>query len=198
MNLRKITAKKPLKLLVILLSWMIVATASAAIYYSLSMEPKVTTYGAAPVIFVQGDDSATAGASISTDGSWASITNLKAYPNVTMTYDQALNVSNTDTSAHNIRLRHLSISPASGWDVANFTSITFKLVNVAGTEVATFAYTVTGTGASASWNLPSPTGYQSLPGSNTEWAIKIEIIAEANASAGIEVDINIALDTEEA
>jgi len=190
----KIQFRKSMKFFTLLLTSMIIATASATAYYQLTMKPKITT-AALTVKFVNGGDSSAAGASISTDGTWVTLAGLKAYPNVTMIYEKAVNVSNLDGSPHSIRLRHVSIDPLSGWDVANFTSITFKLVNVAGSTVATFTYQVTGSGASAQWVLPSPTTPQSLP-NGIEWTIRVEIVAVANATAGRVVNIEIALDVQ--
>ena len=72
-----------------MLAWMIVATASAAIYYSLNMEPK-TTINEAAIKLVQGTD--WPAGSIGTNGTWCVIS-LKAYPNATLTYDEPLNLS---------------------------------------------------------------------------------------------------------
>jgi len=195
MEIRKIVFRKEMKLVTLLLTSMLIATASATVYYGLTMKPKVTTT-ALIVKFVSGDDSTSAGASISGDGTWVNLAGLKAYPNVTLTYEKAVNVSNIDnTAAHSVSLRHVSITPASGWDVANFTSITFKLVKVDASVAATFAYTVSGTGASSTWTTPSATAYQSIPLS-TQWTIRVEIVTKANASTGIAVDIEIALDVQ--
>lgn len=124
-----------------------------------------------------------------------SLNGLKAYPNVTLTYEQAVNISNTDTASHSIRLRSVSISPASGWDVANFTSISFKICDVTGTTLETLTYTVTGTGASSAWSSPSPTGYQSLPAS-TEWSIRVEVVTKPSATPSIVMNIDMRLDVQ--
>lgn len=198
MEIRKVQFKKSIKFLTLLLTAMIIATASASVYFGLTMESTVTTTAAPVVKFVAGNDSGSSAANalISTDGTWVHLAGLKAYPNLTLTYEQAVNVSNTDSSDHDIRLSHVSISPSSGWDVANFTSITFKITNVAGTTVATSAYTVTGSGASSTWSTPSPTSYQTLP-QNTEWSIKVEIVTKPNATSGVDISIEMTLDVQQ-
>jgi hypothetical protein len=190
MNLGKITVKKPLKLLVILLSWMIVATASAAVYYSMYMEPSVTT-SVADVCFVAGGDSGAAGATgYAANGTWVRLASLKAYPNCTVTYDEAINITNQGSSWHEFRLRHSSISPDGTSDVANFTSIKFQLFAPNGTQYGgDFAYTVTGN----NWNAPANMAYQGIP-AGEEWAILAEIEAVAGAWAGITVEIDIQVD----
>jgi len=167
---------------------MLIATASATIYYSLTMEPRVTV--STPVVnFVSGDDTPT-GSTV--NDAWCRLL-LKSYPNATLTYEKAVNISNTDSVAHSMQLRHVDITPASGnSDVGNFTSITFKLVNSTGSVQATFEYTVSGT----TWTTPSDTGYYSIPAS-TQWTIKVETLSPATASAGIVCDIEIAVDVQE-
>jgi hypothetical protein len=198
MEMKKLLFRKEMKLVTLLLTSLLIASASAAVYFSLSMKATVTTTAASPIQFVAGNDSGSSAANaiISGDGTWARLAGLTAYPNVTLTYEQAVNVSNTDSSAHNIRLSHVSISPASGWDVANFTSITFKITNVAGTELASFAYTVSGSGESSTWSTPSPMEYQSLP-ATTKWSIKVVIVTKPGASEGVAVNIDMLLDVQQ-
>jgi len=198
MEMKKIQLRKSLKFLTLLLTAMIIATASATVYFGLTMKATVTTTAVPVVQFVAGDDSGSSAADalIASDGTWVSLNGLKAYPNVTLTYEQAVNVSNTDGSAHNIRLRHSSISPSSGWALTNFTSITFKLVNAAGATVETYAYTVSGTGASSTWTTPSSTTYYSLP-NNTEWAIRVEIVTKPSATPSVAINIEMLLDVQQ-
>jgi len=188
MVLKKIPFRKSLKALTLLLTSMLIATASAAVYYSITMEPKVTTT-ALFVKFVSAGD--TPGGSTVNDA-WCRLL-LKSYPNATLTYEQAVNISNTDSGAHSVRLRHINISPSSGSsDVGNFTRIKFYLLNENGVEQTTFEYTTTGN----SWNTPATTSYYSIPG-NTKWIIKAETLSPAGASIGIECNIQIAVDVQE-
>lgn len=189
MDLRKIAGKKPLKLLILLLSSLIITTASAGVFYSMYMEPSVTI-GVADVYFVAGGDSTEAGATgYATNGTWVRLASLKAYPNVTLTYDEAINITNGG-SWHEIRLRHSSISPDGTPDVANFTSITFKLIADNGTQYGgDFSYTRTGN----SWVAPPDMAYQGIPGGE-EWAVKVVTVAAAGAWLDINVEIDIILD----
>jgi len=183
MDKERILRNKPLKLLALLLTSMLIATASATVYYSIIMEPTVTI-SQATVIFEQGTD--WPGGSLGTNSTYVSLT-IKAYPNVTLTYEEPLNISNTDTSAHDVRLRHVSITPASGSaSVSNFTFINFTLNSV------DFDYTTTGD----TWNNPSDMTYQSLPAS-TEWAVKIETKAAAGATDALTCTLVIAVDVQE-
>ena len=75
MELRKIVSRKAIKLLTLLLTAMLIATASAAVYYSMITQPAVTV-SSAPVIFVSGSDWPS-GSSLGTNATWASLA-LKA------------------------------------------------------------------------------------------------------------------------
>lgn len=192
MNIKKVLSSKAVKLLTLLLASMLIASASAAVYYSIIMEPKVTITPAT-VQFAQGSDWSEVAGSIGTNSTWCSLA-LKAYPNATLTYEQPLNISNTDGSnPHQFRLRHVSISPASGSvSVSNFTFINFVIKNATGVSQASFNYTT----SDDDWNTPSTTSYLTLPAS-TEWIVYVETKAAAGATADIAASIVIAVDVQE-
>jgi hypothetical protein len=187
MNLRNNRfAKKSVKLLILLLSSLLIASASAAVYYSMIMQPSVTVTGAT-IVFVLGTD-APAGSELGSNSTWVNLA-LKAYPNATLTYDQALNISNTDTSSHTFRLRHISITPASGSaSVGNFTFFNFTVENTAGVSQASFNYTETGN----TWTTPSTTSSMTLPAS-TQWIIYVQTMAAPGANA-VTANLQIAVD----
>lgn len=164
----------------------LIATASAAVYYSVVMQPSVTVTSAT-IVFVLGTD-APAGSALGSNSTWVSLA-LKAYPNATLFYDQPLNISNTDGAPHTFRLRHISITPATGdAQVANFTFFNFVVENTAGAAQASFNYTTTGT----TWNTPPDTSYMTLPG-NTQWIIYVETRAAAGANA-VTANLQISVD----
>jgi hypothetical protein len=170
-------AKKSVKLLVLLLSSLLIASASAAVYYSMIMQPSVTVTGAT-IVFASGTDFPS-GSVLGSNSTWVSLA-LKAYPNATLIYDQPLNISNTDSAQHTFRLRHVSITPASGnAQVANFTFFNFVVENTAGVAQASFNYTTSGT---TTWTTPTTTSYMPLP-ANTQWIIYVETKAAAGANA---------------
>jgi len=193
-ELRKVASKKWLKFLTLLLTAMIIATASAAVYYSLSMEPRATITDAA-VKFVSGTD--WPGESIGVNGTWC-VVSLKAYPNATLTYDEPLNLSETSGSDRQFRLVHSSITPASGWSTANWTFINFTIMDESGGAVAggSFDYYVTGSGASATWQTPTMGSDITIP-ANTMYTIKIETKAAEGAWLNEVVNIVITVDVTE-
>jgi len=167
----------------------LIGTASAAIYYSVLMQPSVTITGAT-VIFVSGNDWPT-GSTLGTNSTWVALA-LKAYPNATLTYDQPLNITNTDTASHLFRLRNVSITPASGTaSVSNFTAINFIVENTAGVEQADFDYNTTGT----TWNTPTTTAYMTLPASTT-WIISVQTTAAPGASSTVTANLEISVDVQ--
>jgi len=193
MDVRKILRKRSLKLLTLLVTSMLIATGSAAVYYSLVMQPRVAT-AAAEVSFVAGGDSTQAGATgYATDGTWVRFTGLKAYPNATLTYEEAINVTNTG-SDHQFRLRSGSVSTVNGTvATSNFTSITFKLIAPNGTQYGgDFTYSTT----DDTWNEPADMGYIGIA-AGEEWAVKVETKAASGATANILVEILIYVDIQE-
>lgn len=186
MQVKKILSSKSMKFLTLLLTSMLIASASAAVYYSLTWQPKVTVQSAPAVGFASGSDTPL-GSTV--NSAWARLL-LKSYPNATLTYDKGMNISNTDSAGHQIRLRHLAISPASGnAAVSNFTRIKFTLIAHNGTTITTFEYTTT----VDTWNLPSTTNYYVIPASK-EWTLKVETLSPAGATASTAADLQIALD----
>jgi len=186
MEIKKIQFRKSMKFLTLLLTSMLIATASASIYYTMLMQSKATIAVAA-VYFTNGGDSSgiyTPG----TNNTYASLS-ISAYPNVTMTYEQAVNI--TATAAKEVRLRHISISPDDDDpSVSNFTSVVFRLINSTGSVKGTLTYTTSGD----VWSEPTtPTDYEAI-GAGEKWTIKIELKAAPGAWIGVSTTIVIAVD----
>jgi hypothetical protein len=188
-EIRRVQLLKRSTLITLVLASALIATAFAAVYYSLTMQPDVTITPAT-ISFAQGADWPT-GSTLGANSTWARLA-LKAYPNATMVYEKPVNISNTDTSAHTFRLRHVSITPATGTaSVSNFTFIRFVIRNTVGASQASFNYTT----STDTWTTPSTTGYLSLPAS-TQWAVYVETKAAANANTNIVANIQIAVDVQ--
>jgi len=182
--------RKSIKLGLLLISAILIATTSTNVYYGLLQENAIGVVEA-KVHFKDGDDSIAAGYTPGLNETYCKLS-LNAYANVTLYYEQAVNITNTDTAAHDIRLRHIAIGPATGTEsVGNFTQIDFKLVDKVGTVQRTLTYTTTGD----TWNLPATTAYISLPAS-TEWTMQIETHAAPGANI-VSCWIEIAVDVNE-
>ena len=190
MEIKRILFGKEMKLTMLILVSMLIGSAVAIVYYSMIMQPDATVQPAT-VRFVQGGDWPT-GSSMGANSTWVRLA-IKAYPNVTLAYDTPLNISNTDASPHQFRLRHVSITPASGnSQVSNFTFIKFVIKNTAGVAQASFNYTTSGN----TWTTPPTTSYLTLP-ANTKWIVYVETKAAAYAKLNIVARIQIAVDVQE-
>jgi hypothetical protein len=189
--LGQILGRKGIKLLFLMFIALVISTTSTAVYYALQSDSIVAT-SEAVVHFTAGEDSIEAGYSTGMNETYCVLTSLKAYPNVTLIYEQAVNLTNTDTSAHDIRLRHVSTFPDSDHEtIGNFTQIDFKLVDDSGAVRETFTYTT----SEDDWVTPSPTSYVSIP-ANTEWSIRVETKAAAGAKKNISTSMEIAVDVQ--
>jgi hypothetical protein len=188
-NLRKVLSTKSFKFIILVIMAMLIASASAAVYYAEIMQPSITITGAT-IVFANGNDTP-AGSTLGSNSTWVSLA-LAAYPNATLTYDQAINISNTDSASHTFRLRHVSITPASGNSaVGNFTFINFTVENTAGVAQNSFNYTE----SSNTWTTPTTTTYMTLPG-NTKWTVYVQTLAAAGANA-ITANLQIAVDVQQ-
>jgi hypothetical protein len=183
--------RKSIKLGLLLISALLIATTSTNVYYGLLSESSVGIVEA-KVHFKAGEDSTAAGYTPGANETYCRLS-LNAYANVTLYYEQAVNITNTDTAAHDIRLRHVTISPTSGdVSVGNFTQIDFRIVDKIGNVLSTLTYDTTGD----TWNVPgAPTAYATLPAS-TEWTIQVETRAAPGANK-VSCWIEIAIDVDE-
>lgn len=179
--------RKSIKLGMLLISALLIATTSTDVYYGI-LQGNTIGIVEAKVHFTAGDDSTAAGYNAGLNETFCTLS-LNAYPNITLYYEQAVNITNIDASDHDIRLRHVTITPTSGNDdVGNFTQIDFRIVDVSGTVQRTLTYTTTGD----TWDTPSPTTYVTIP-AGTEWTLQVETKAAAGAKA-VNCYIEIAID----
>lgn len=179
--------RKSIKLGLLLISALLIATTSTNVYYGLLQEQSIGIVEAM-VHFTDGDDSTAAGYTAGLNETYCKLS-LNAYANVTLYYEQAVNITNTDVAAHDIRLRHVGIGPNDD-SVENFTRIDFKLVDRAGTVQRTLTYT---TSPVDTWNTPAPTAYITLP-ATTEWTLQIETHAAPGAkvvSCWLEIAVDV-------
>jgi hypothetical protein len=186
MNVNSLKNKKSLKIVTLLVSALLIATVSADVYYSLSMTSTISV-AANDVYFKSGTDSTAAGATLGADNTTVSFTGLKAYPNATTTYSQAVIIRNNATSGTtNIRLRPVSLTG----DAADFVFVNFTLVDPSLASQGSLNYTSSG----GSWTTPSETSFVPISAS-TEWSVKIETMAAAGATSG-SATIVIAVDVQ--
>lgn len=189
--IKEIRLKKSTKFLILLLTSILVGTANAAIFYSLTMQPQVTV--STPVIKFDSAPDEPSGSTV--NDAWCCLT-ANSYPNATLTYEKAVYLNNIDdANAHLFRLRFVSITPDNGTsDVANWNSIKFLVYNSSGDYMFSLDFTVSGTG----WTLTPISGqtdYYSIPAS-TVWWIRLETLSPATATEGKVCNIQIAVDVQ--
>lgn len=176
---------------VLILSTLLITSASALTFFSLTASTTSTT-SAATVKFITAADTPS-GTVINSAGTFVTLP-IKAFPNATLTYQFGLNVSNTDTLAHSIRLRSISITSGQGAYSNSTSKIEFDIVNTAGTVLASITYR--GANSGSPWTVTgSPTAYFSVPAS-TKFAIQIITACDATASTGVTTGIQLAVDVQ--
>ena len=179
MNVKKIRSMKALKFLGLLISAMIIATVSAALYDYMYLDADVGVEGIA-LKWINGTDGGTAGTSIS--GLTATLTNLKGPPNGTRVYPDPVRLNNTETSSKTF---NITVSAVSG-DTANMSSIIVRIYNM--TDSASVANVTV-------WNGTKGTGVTGLTiGAEEEWRFQWEITWKAIAIVGDEVTANLKLE----
>jgi hypothetical protein len=185
MEIKKLLARKELKIVTLLLTSLLIASASAAVYYSLSMTSTITT-ATNDVYFITGTDATAAGTSIFNNNKSATLASLKAYPNMTMSYDNPIRVRNNNGgTSFNVRLRPVSrTGNAQYFAFINFTLQTSTKISL--------NYTSNG----ASWTDPSTSGWATV-NANTSYAIVVQTKASATATSGQIASIEIAIDVEQ-
>jgi hypothetical protein len=187
MEIRKMLSSKSMKFVALLLSSMLIASASAVIYYSLSITSTVTTASLNDVYFVEGADNATAGTNILNGNKTVTLATLKAYPNMTMSYSDPVRVRNNNTgTSFLVRLRHVSRTGGA----ANFEFISFTL-NTTAPSAISLNYTSNG----ATWTDPSESGWATVD-SSTEYSIIVQTRAGATAPIDQIATIVIELDVQ--
>jgi hypothetical protein len=182
----KTNIKKSLKFIALLVTSLLIASASATYYYSLNISGTLTTFTA--VIFSPGSDWPS-GSTMGAGNTSVSLA-LKAYPNTTLTYTQALKVKNMGSNAAQIRLRNVNIDNGTS-DVGNFTFLKILLIDSSSEMRGYLNYTVSGN----NFLLSSSTDYVSISAGDT-WSIRIETKAKATAGTDISVSLQVALDVQ--
>jgi hypothetical protein len=181
-----------MKFLALLLTSILIASVSAAMYYSLEMTSTIDVYGA-DVYFVAGADNGTAGLVVTfgSQNTTATITGLRAYPNASLTYTDPVRVRNNGTSTAQLRLAPLTDPSTNPED---FVYIRF-LLNASSADDRWLNYTSDG----SSWTSPSSaTSWTSTGiGASTEWPIVIYTKANATATVSDSVTIAITVDVEQ-
>ncbi len=177
MNVKKIRSIKALKFLGLLISAILIATVSAALYDYMYLDAKVSVEGIA-LKWVNGTDAGSAGTSIS--GLTATLNTLKGPPNGTRVYADPVRLNNTGTAV-TFNITVFAVTGAT----ANMSSIIVRIYNM--TNSASIRNVTV-------WNGAKGTGETNLSiGAGHEWRFQWEVTWKAIALASDTVDANLRL-----
>jgi len=192
MEIRKILSRKETKLVTLLLTSLLIATASAAMYYSLTMTSTIQVYQA-QVYFVVGNDNGNKGLVVTLDGTntTATLSGLRAYPNATFTYTDPVRVRNNGSVTAQLRLSP-SVNPS--LNPEDFEYVKFLLNATSVGDRKWLNYTSNG----VSWTNPSgPTSWTTTGIiASAQWPIVVMTKANATAVSGQTVTISIKIDVD--
>lgn len=180
MKIEKISYKKPMKFVILLLSSLLIAVASATVYNYMYMTGTISVEGMT-LEWRPGDDRADAGTTI--NGATVTMANLKGPPNGTRTYSDPVRLKNTGTPAVTF---DLTISEVTG-DVSHMDSIYVKIYSL-NTSNLINTLTVWAEGSQGS-NLA---GLQ-IPGEHA-WRFQWEIKWKSTATTSHHVIVSLRLD----
>jgi len=188
----KINYRKSTKFILLLISTLIIASVSAATYYSLTMTSTIEVYES-DVYFVVGSDNNTKGllVTLGNKNTTTTLTGLRAYPNASFTYTDPVRVRNNGSSS--VQLRLAPETDPSG-NAADFVYIKFLLNATSAGDRKWLNYTSDG----SSWTNPSsPTSWTTTGiAAAAEWPIVVMTKANATATASNTVTIGITIDVD--
>jgi hypothetical protein len=192
MEIRKMLARKDVKLMTLLLSSLLIASASAAMYYSLTASSTIEVY-ASYVVFYVGSDNATKGLVVKFNSvnTTATLTGLRAYPNATFTYTDPVRVRNKGALTAQLRLSP-DVNPSTNPE--DFEYVKFLLNATNSGDRKWLNYTSNG----VSWTSPSGSTTWTTTGitGSSSWPIVIYTKANANGVASEQVTISIKVDVD--
>lgn len=155
----KILRNKPVKLLTLLLTSMLIATASAAVYNYMYMEASIGVE-AAEVQFVDGADAV---CDIGDNATYVKINDMAGWPNATRVYEEAVKVESLDASDRTVELAFDSWSG----NTNNVTYIYVKVFNAAGVQQgSTLSITPAAQNSTGTFTLTALATYR------VQWGIK--------------------------
>ena len=174
-------AIKMLKVMFLLATSILIGYVSASSYSELFIYGPDINIISASVYFTEGSNTTTLGGVIGSTGTTVDFGTISIEPGQTLTYDEAVNITN---QAGTTKMINLSLYELTGQFSANFEYIEISVVAANGTTVGN-AINITSSGS----NVTS-TGLISMP-NGAEWAIKLVVKAKATATPGASVSITL-------
>jgi len=187
----KTNIKKSLKFITLLLSALLIGTASASIYNYMQITATVGVKATYVVNFYEGNDTSKAGGTITNNNQTVTFTNMEG-PNGTLaTYSDAVRICNNDTTAHNIKLE-IDSSTYNGQAQSNLDYIKITIYDSGDTAVDSLQLDPHGDDGGDI----SATAFHSLNANDAWWRVQWDILWFANATASDSVNITLKITVE--
>jgi hypothetical protein len=185
----KTNYRKAIKFAVLSLTALLIGLASVAAYSEMFMYGTGITIGTAGVKFVSAGNTTTMGGgdAINTPGTEVTFDTITIEPGQTLTYDQAVNITNSAGSAQTINISFVSLTGP--WST-NFDYINVTMIDPSGTQKGNSIEIV-----SSGSNVTETTG-QSLPNGET-WTVRWIIKAKTGATETESISITFKVKVED-
>ncbi len=170
--------RRLLRTLLLLMSSLLIVSASASVYNLMYMQASPIPAEAADVQFVAAADSTAAGASIGANGTYVAFNSMAGWPNATRIYEAAVGIKNFDTVARTIELKFDSWSGSTN-------NIEHIYVKIFSDETQQGSTITVGTAGSSSGSLSIPAG--------ATWRVQWEIMWKAGALSTDTVSVTLQL-----
>jgi len=187
----KTNIKKTLKFITLLLSALLIGTASASLYNYMQITATVGVKSTYAVNFYEGNDTSKAGGTITNNRQTITFTNMEG-PNGTLaTYSDAVRICNNDTAAHNIKLE-IESSTYNGQAQSNLDYINITIYDSGDTAVDSLQLDPHGDDGGDI----SATAFNSLNANDAWWRVQWDILWFGNATTSDSVDITLKITVE--
>jgi len=185
----KINARKSLKFVMLLISALIIGTASAAVYNYMQITATVGVKGF-DVNFYAGEDTSKAGGTISSDRQTVTFTDMKGLSGQPITYSDSVRICNNGSVSHNIKLEIQSHSYSGNAET------TLDYINITIWNDGSVVDYLRLDPNNDNGGTRSATGFNSLSGNNSWWRIQWDILWFSNATINDSVSIVLKITVE--
>jgi hypothetical protein len=186
----KTNIKKSIKFVTLLLSALLIGTASAAIYNYMQITATVGVKGF-DVNFYEGEDTSKAGGTISNDRQTVTFTNMKGLSGQPVTYSDSVRICNNGTTGHNIKLE-IESHQYSEYADDNLDYIKITIYDSGGTSVDSLQLDPHGDDGGDDLT----TEFHTLNGNNDWWRVQWDILWFGNATTSDYVNITLKITVE--
>jgi hypothetical protein len=179
--------KKSMKLVVLLVSSLFIALASAATYSELFMHGAPISIGSAGVYFTNGvNTTSISSAGINAAGTEVTFDNIAALdPGETRTYEQAVNMTNNSGAQKSVDMSFHSLT---GQFTANFDYVNVTVIDEGGTALGSIEIVSSGANVTSTGNLAM---------ANTDvWLVRWTIKAKIGATDGQSISLTLKVKVE--